>query len=222
MYVYEDFPHYKEGIYSQVWGQYKGNHAICIVGYNTSGYTDYWICKNSWGADWGENGFFMIKMGECGIETIANYYMSGAILPLAPIAPSNLNASAINDTQVNLSWKDNSSNEGGFEIQRKKAGGTFSTIASVGGDVTSYKDKNVSGETTYYYQVRAYNAGGNSAFSNTACAKTTYCYYCGQGLVMNLTTDSKIVTLGERVTYTYKLKNKGNLDLTVKIGRAHV
>jgi len=173
--VYDDFEHYTGGIYKYTWdedGYVNGYHAVCIVGYDTSGYTDYWICKNSWGTDWGENGFFKIKMGECRIETTACYWMSDAVLPSPPSAPSSLTANAISDTQVNLSWKDNSSNESRFEIQRKKAGGTFSTIASVGGDVTSYKDKNVSGEITYYYQVRAYNAGGNSTFSNTASVTT--------------------------------------------------
>lgn len=29
---------------------------------------DYWICANSWGPEWGENGFFRIAKGECGID----------------------------------------------------------------------------------------------------------------------------------------------------------
>jgi len=177
MAVYDDFSSYIDGIYEYTWdedGQINGYHAVCIVGYNANNWPlNYWIVKNSWGDDdWGEEGFARIKMGECGIETIANYWMSGAVLPTPPTAPSNLTANAITDTQVNLSWTDNSNNESGFEIQRKEGGGIFSLIDTVQGDVTSYEDKTVSGETTYYYQIRAYNVGGNSAFSNTTSVTT--------------------------------------------------
>ena len=32
-----------------------------------------WICKNSWGHGWGENGWFRIKYGECDIEDSTAY-----------------------------------------------------------------------------------------------------------------------------------------------------
>ena len=37
------------------------NHAVVIVGWNDSG--GYWICKNSFGEDWGEDGYFRIEYG---------------------------------------------------------------------------------------------------------------------------------------------------------------
>ena len=98
--------------------------------------------------------------------------MSDIILPLVPTAPSSLAAAAIIDTQVNLTWHDNSNNESGFEIQRKEQGGTFSTITTVAGNTSSYQDHSVYGETTYYYQVRSYNVGGSSAYSNVASDTT--------------------------------------------------
>ncbi len=90
-----------------------------------------------------------------------------------PNAPSNLTAAAISTSQINLTWTDNSSNESGFYIERsKKATSGFSQIATVGANVTSYQNTGLSANTNYYYRVRAYNAGGNSAYSNTASAKT--------------------------------------------------
>jgi C1A family cysteine protease len=68
--VYADFMHYTGGVYSHTWGAHKGNHAVVIVGYkdNLIGNGGYWICKNSWGTGWGENGYFRISYGQCEIE----------------------------------------------------------------------------------------------------------------------------------------------------------
>lgn len=63
--VYEDFSYYDGGVYEHVWGDRKGGHAILIVGWNDE--EQSWICKNSWGEYWGEDGYFRIKWGSCGI-----------------------------------------------------------------------------------------------------------------------------------------------------------
>ena len=60
--VYEDFVSYESGCYEHATGPYLGGHAVCIVGWTAE---DCWIVKNSWGADWGMDGFFMIKFGNC-------------------------------------------------------------------------------------------------------------------------------------------------------------
>jgi len=79
--VYPDFMHYSGGVYyhSQLTDQFNPfeltNHAVLLVGYGTDDTTgeDYWLVKNSWGTQWGEDGFFRIRRGvdECGIESIA-------------------------------------------------------------------------------------------------------------------------------------------------------
>jgi len=66
--VYSDFSNYKSGIYEKTpSATYEGGHCISIVGYNKS--QGYWICKNSWGTDWGEKGYFRIAFGEVEIGT---------------------------------------------------------------------------------------------------------------------------------------------------------
>jgi hypothetical protein len=84
-------------------------------------------------------------------------------------APSNLTATATSTSRIALAWTDNAYNEDGFKIERKTgATGTYTSIATVGANVTSYSNTGLTPETTYYYRILAYNAGGNSVYSNEA------------------------------------------------------
>jgi len=81
MHAYEDFDGYTGGCYENP-GTQPTNHAVLILGWDDSmcGGTGAWICKNSWGQNWGENGFFYIKYGSCRIG-------SSAQRPVNPHAP---------------------------------------------------------------------------------------------------------------------------------------
>jgi hypothetical protein len=90
-----------------------------------------------------------------------------------PVAPLNLTATALSTSRIALSWRDNSNNEQGFRIQRKTGvSGAWSQIATVGANVRTYQNTGLSRNTTYYYRVCAYNAAGNSVWSNEASART--------------------------------------------------
>ncbi|MGH7672148.1 MAG: fibronectin type III domain-containing protein [Gemmatimonadales bacterium] len=98
-----------------------------------------------------------------------------------PAAPSDLAANAASPSAIDLSWTDHASNETGFKIERCSpgffgCGGTlgapFDQIATVGANVTSYRSAGLLASTSYTYRVRAYNAGGNSSYSNQASATT--------------------------------------------------
>jgi hypothetical protein len=67
--VYEDFYSYSSGVYSYTTGAHEGGHAVLIVGYSDAG--QYFIVKNSWGAGWGESGYFKIAYSELG--TVVNF-----------------------------------------------------------------------------------------------------------------------------------------------------
>jgi WD40 repeat protein len=93
-------------------------------------------------------------------------------------APSNASAAASSETQINLSWKDNSSKETGFEVQRSTTGdpGTFAPLTALGANIQTYRDQGLVPLTRYCYQVRAVRMRATSAtysaFSNTACETT--------------------------------------------------
>ncbi|HEY3305987.1 MAG TPA: fibronectin type III domain-containing protein [Candidatus Binatia bacterium] len=72
-------------------------------------------------------------------------------------------------TQLRLSWIDASNNEDGFEIERRLGEGKYKHVGKTGRNVTTYVDSNVVDGATYCYRVRAYNRGGNSQYSNSAC-----------------------------------------------------
>jgi len=96
--------------------------------------------------------------------------------PPPPSAPTNLSATAVSCSQINLSWTDNSNNETGFKIERKTgAGGAWSQIAAVGANVTAYNNTGLNENTTYFYRVRAYNGDGDSNYSNEDSATTPAC-----------------------------------------------
>jgi len=86
-----------------------------------------------------------------------------AKVEVVPLAPTELKATLILKDQVDLSWKDNSSNETGFRIERKADAGSFTEIATTAADITSYSDKSVSLNTNYTYRVFSFNQVGKSA-----------------------------------------------------------
>jgi hypothetical protein len=89
-----------------------------------------------------------------------------------PTAPGGLAAIAVSQTQINLSWTDNSSNETGFKIFRD--GVELLPSPKVGANVTTFNDTGVTCGTTYTYTVKATNAAGDSA-GVTATATTFAC-----------------------------------------------
>ena len=56
---------YESGIYNHISGTLLGGHDVVIIGWGIEDGTKYWIAQNSWGKDWGEQGYFRIVEGIC-------------------------------------------------------------------------------------------------------------------------------------------------------------
>ena len=76
----------------------------------------------------------------------------------------------ISCTQNDLSWTDHSVNETGFKIERSTDQNNWSQIATTAATVATYSNTGLTGGTTCYYRVRAYNSDGDSAYSNVSSA----------------------------------------------------
>jgi C1A family cysteine protease len=74
-YVYNDFFSYKSGVYRHVSGDLAGGHCVSIVGYDDAG--GYWMCKNSWGTGWGDQGYFCIAYGDSFIDSWGVFGVKG-------------------------------------------------------------------------------------------------------------------------------------------------
>jgi len=89
-----------------------------------------------------------------------------------PAPPSQLFAEQVNTGPggglVRLTWRDNSSNETGFRLEKGTDGATFAHVGQLPADTVSAEGVGVSSSAQNYFRVRAYSAAGDSADSNVA------------------------------------------------------
>ncbi len=104
-----------------------------------------------------------------------------------------MNATAASPSQINISWTNNSSTEAGFNIDRSTDDSTWTQIASVSSATMSFTDTALTADTTFYYEVEAFNTvAGDSAFSNVASAATSSTMAAPSGLTATAASTTQI------------------------------
>jgi len=103
------------------------------------------------------------RSGESG-STNRNCAMT---LTSMPGSPGNVNASPISSSEIRLTWNDTSDNEDGFRVYRNGV-----EIANLGPNTTSYIDTGLNPNSSYSYEVSAYNNSGESGLSSSGTVTT--------------------------------------------------
>ena len=135
---------------------------IAIVGANVTSYTNAGLAEAT-------TYYYRVRAYNTIATSIYSSEKHAKTLSAIPVAPSALTITSATSNRVFLAWTDNSGNEAGFKVQRKQGvAGTYTDIASLGANVTTYTDSDSAllDGTQYYYKVCAYNVAGNSPFSN--------------------------------------------------------
>jgi len=114
-----------------------------------------------------------------------------------PAAPANLEVISATSSTIQISWEHPSTDEQGFDLQRKlSSSSTWTGIPGIGGGSTGYTDSGLNPSKSYDYRIRAVNAAGTLGWSNTATGVTS----AAATILMSAN--------------GYKIKGRQNVDLT--------
>ncbi|XP_027364351.1 low-temperature-induced cysteine proteinase-like [Abrus precatorius] len=105
------FQLYQSGVFTGLCGTGL-DHGVVVVGYGTENGTDYWLVRNSWGPEWGEDGYIRVERnvletntGKCGIAMEPSYPIKNGANPPnpGPSPPSPVTPSTVCDEYYSCS-----------------------------------------------------------------------------------------------------------------------
>jgi hypothetical protein len=146
--------------------------------------------------------FYAVSAVNVAGESPRSQEVSGTPQIAAPAAPTSLQVTAVWPSQIELSWIDNSGTESEFVVQYATDSAFTSGLTTVAtsANATGYRATGLSTGTTYWFRVRASNAGGQSAYSNVVSATPIGFAGDGNGLAATYFNNSNLT--GTTVTRT--------------------
>jgi hypothetical protein len=140
---------------------------------NASGTYTINLAQGTYSVTFSKSGYGSQTVNNVSVTSGATTTQDGALAPVAlPQPPTGLAANPGN-SQVGLTWNASSDATGYNVFRGTSQGGAKTKLNPSPVPGTSYNDTAVSNGTTYYYQVTALNASGESGFSNEASATPT-------------------------------------------------
>lgn len=144
---------------------------IGSVGQNEELFYDYWVTR-------GRRYYYRVYAynGELRSEfsNVAWAILNGDPYVI-PMIPSNLHATKITPTSINMTWQDNSNNEDGFIVARKRVqlDSTYQYIDTLATDILTFQEVGLTPDNVYLYKLCSYRAGiGISEYSNVLTVRT--------------------------------------------------
>ena len=103
-------------------------------------------------------------------QTYVDYLATGKVDTVPPTIPANLAAAAVDSATIRLTWTASTDNVGvvGYTVLRD--GKHVTTLYSAD---TSYDDSGLDPDTTYSYQVKAFDAAGNNSGGSKVASAST-------------------------------------------------
>ncbi len=124
-----------------------------------------------------------------GTSAVSN--VAATTTPVLP--PTDLRATAVSGTRVDLAWVDNSGNEGSYELERSEDGGAWRHVTSPSANQTTYADTGVAPGRTYEYRIRAYASSGvYSEYAAAAAPAATPALAAPDGLVVTPVSPTRV------------------------------
>jgi cellulose 1,4-beta-cellobiosidase len=102
---------------------------------------------------------------------VSEFQIFGNLTSLLPSTPTNLTATAVSSSQVNLVWAA-STNATGYNVKESTVSGGPYTVIATNISTLTYTNTGLNAGTTYCYVVSATNSYGESANSVEASAQT--------------------------------------------------
>ncbi|MEZ0395979.1 MAG: C1 family peptidase [Anaerolineales bacterium] len=132
-----------------------------------------WTTNTSWaiGSQWG--GVYQWRVKSRNSSGVESGWSETRTLTIRYGAPSNLSASIVSGSQINLSWSASADAPGNIDGYRIYRNGT--PIATVGSSTTTYSNTGLDCGTRYTYEVRAYRGALESNPSNAVSPVTADC-----------------------------------------------
>lgn len=111
--------------------------------------------------------FFRVRATAGALDGAYSDVVTGATLA-PPSAPANLAVQALGPTSAKLTWTDTCTYESGFKVERSTDGVTWTQVAIVSANASSWTNYGLASGSSYQYRVRAYQGATNGDFSTAA------------------------------------------------------